>query len=203
MGTGMKLNLLGRLGTNSFLRALTQRYIEAPMLLKMAAKEKYPLCLEIGCGRGIGAEIIVEKFGAEKVIATDIDPKQVDRAKRHLKSKLEDRIVLRVEDAMALDEHSNRFDAVFSFGVIHMTEDWRKTIREISRVLKPGGELFFVEMLESITRNLFLAKIFNYTGGGEFGVKELEDALGAEGLEVTGLRHLAELFALGAARKKE
>lgn len=154
----MKLNPLGRVGTNSFLRALSQKHIEAPMLSKMASKEKYPLCLEIGCGRGIGAEIIVEKFGAEKVIATDVDPEQIDRAKRHLNNKLKDKVVLSVEDAMALDEQDNRFDAVFSFSVIHMTEDWRKTIREILRVLKPDGELFFVEMLESITSNPFLVK---------------------------------------------
>ncbi len=64
----MKLNPLGRFGTNSFLRALSQRYIEAPLLRKMAAREKYPLCLEIGCGRGIGAEIIVGKFGAEMAL---------------------------------------------------------------------------------------------------------------------------------------
>ncbi len=111
--------------------------------------------------------------------------------------------MLRVEDAMALDERDDEFDAVFSFGVIHMTEDWRKTIREILRVLKPGGELFFVEMLESITKNSFLVKIFHYTGGGEFGVNELEDALGKEGLKVTGLKHIGNLFALGAARKRE
>lgn len=199
----MKLNALGKFGTNSFLRALSQRYIEAPMLRKMAAKEKYPLCLEIGCGRGVGAEIIIGKFGAEKVIATDIDPEQIDRAKRHLENKFKDRIALRVEDAMALYEQDNKFDAVFSFSVIHMTEDWRKTIREILRVLKPGGELFFVEMLDGITMNPFLIKIFKYTGGGEFSLKELEGGIGKEGLKVTGLKHIGNLFALGAARKKE
>lgn len=198
----MKLSPTVRFMTNSFLRALSQIYIEGPLLRKMATKKEYPLCLEIGCGRGIGARIILEQFSARKVVATDIDPEQIEIAKRGLSPALKDRVEFKVEDAMVLDEPDERFDAVFSFGVIHHTEDWRKTIKEVSRVLKPGGEFFFMELLKSVTRNSFLVKIFQYQGGGDFGLKEFEDALGEEGLEITGLRHIANIVALGAAKKK-
>lgn len=70
----MKLNFIERLIINNPVRAFIQSHIEGPMLRKMAGLKSYPLCLEIGCGRGIGAQIIAEHFGAEKVIATDIDP---------------------------------------------------------------------------------------------------------------------------------
>lgn len=45
--------------------------------------------------------------------------------------------------------------------------------------------------------------MFHYTGGGEFSVKELEDYLSKEGLKVTGSKNIANLFAVGVARKKE
>ncbi len=86
----MKLNLVERLITNNPLRAFVQRNVEGPILRRMGSLFEYPLCLEIGCGRGIGAEVIVEQFGAEKVIATDIDPEQIEKAKRNLRAEFKD-----------------------------------------------------------------------------------------------------------------
>jgi trans-aconitate methyltransferase len=40
--------------------------------------------LEIGCGRGVGTEIILERFGARRVFAFDFDPTMVKRARRRL-----------------------------------------------------------------------------------------------------------------------
>lgn len=138
----MKLNLIERLITNNPIRAYIQKHFEGPMLKNMGGRKDYPLCLEIGCGAGTGAQVIAEQFGAEKVIAIDIDAEQIERAKRGLKLELKDKIEFKVDDAMALDEPDQKFDAVFSFGVLHHMEDWRKAIREISRVLKSGGEFF-------------------------------------------------------------
>lgn len=138
----MKLNLFEKLITNNPVRASIQRHIEGPMLKKMGSQSAYPLSLEIGCGAGVGAEVIAEQFGAGKVIAADIDPKQIELARKNLMPGLKEKIEFKVEDAMALDEPDETFDAVFSFGVLHHMEDWRKAVREISRVLKRGGEFF-------------------------------------------------------------
>src|SRR3990170_2353640 len=99
----MKISIVERLIINNPVRAFVQRHGEGPMLRRMGSRQAYPICLEIGCGRGVGARIIAEQFGAEKVIATDIDPEQIKRAKRMLRSKFEDKIEFKVEDAMALD----------------------------------------------------------------------------------------------------
>jgi ubiquinone/menaquinone biosynthesis C-methylase UbiE len=42
----------------------------------------------------------------------------------------------------ALQYDDNSFDAVFCYGVIFLT-DYRKALQEFSRVLKPGGKLYF------------------------------------------------------------
>lgn len=197
----MNLSPVEKLIVNNPLRALIQRHGEGPMLRKMGTRGNYPVCLEIGCGRGAGARVIAEQFGAEKVIATDIDPEQIKRAKRALKPEYEGTIEFKVEDAGMLKESDGVFDAVFSFGVIHHLEDWKKGITEVARVLKSSGEFFFEEPLRPVLRNVFTRMFAPHPGGGEFNFEEFRNELKLNNIKIINFKRLWNLAIFGVGRK--
>ena len=92
--------------------------------------------LEIGCGMGTdGAQFA--KAGANYT-GVDLTDAAVELARKRFQvSGLEGEF--RVADAERLDFPDESFDVVYSHGVLHHTPDIEAAVREIHRVLKPGG----------------------------------------------------------------
>jgi ubiquinone/menaquinone biosynthesis C-methylase UbiE len=92
--------------------------------------------LEIGCGMGTdGAQFA--RAGAEYT-GIDLTEAAVDLARRRFAlSGLSGEFC--VSDAESLDFSDESFDLVYSHGVLHHTPDIDAAVREIYRVLKPGG----------------------------------------------------------------
>src|SRR5216117_2434370 len=92
--------------------------------------------LEIGCGLGTdGAQFA--KAGADYT-GVDLTDAAVELAGRHFEL-LGLHGDFRTADAEDLDFADNTFDLVYSHGVLHHTPDTAGAVREIHRVLKPGG----------------------------------------------------------------
>ena len=142
----MKLNLAERLLVNNPARALVQRFYEAPLLRKLGGRVENARVLEIGCGRGVGVQILLQQFGAGQVCGIDLDPLQLRRAKNRLAPGLNGRSYLAAASLECLPFPDAYFDAVFDFGVIHHAREWQTGIAEIRRVLKPCGRFFFEEV---------------------------------------------------------
>ena len=58
----MKMNRIEKLAMNNPIRALIQRYYETPLLERLGGRVEGMHVLEIGCGRGVGTEIIFKHF---------------------------------------------------------------------------------------------------------------------------------------------
>ena len=118
----------------------------AVALLEHVSLPPQPRCLEVGCGQGALARLLVERYGAQ-VVASDYDPAQVALAQEQL-ADLDEQVELRVVDARAITFDDAEFDAVFSFGVLHhIPGGWREAVAEIARVLKAGGWFVFTDLV--------------------------------------------------------
>jgi SAM-dependent methyltransferase len=92
--------------------------------------------LEIGVGLGADHQRFAE--AGARLVGIDLTPRAIENT-RHRFATLGLTSDLRVGDAENLDFDPNRFDVVYSWGVIHHSPDTRKAVSEIHRVLKPGG----------------------------------------------------------------
>lgn len=142
----MKLNAVEKALMNNPVRAVLQRRYEAALLQRLGGRVEGKRVLEIGCGRGVGTEIIFERFGADKVHAFDLDPDMIAQAQKRLSGYIPTRLKLYVGDAAAIDEPNVSFDAVFDFAIIHHIPNWKDAISEVARVLKPEGKFYFEEV---------------------------------------------------------
>ena len=127
---------------NNPLRALVQRLHEAALMERLGGRVEGGRVLEIGCGRGVGTEIIFERFGAGEVHAFDVDPDMVAQARRRLSEYPANLLTLFEGDAAAIEVEEHSYDAVFDFGIIHHVPAWQRAVAEVARVLKPEGRFF-------------------------------------------------------------
>ena len=143
----MLLNRVEKALMNNPIRSAFQRHLEAPQLLRMGGRVPGARVLEVGCGRGVGTELILERFGAERVDAFDLDPDMVALARRRL-ARFGDAVSVSEGDVCDIRAEDARYDAAFDFGIIHHVPNWRAALAEIHRVLKPGGRFYAEEIFE-------------------------------------------------------
>lgn len=94
-------------------------------------------CLDVGCGGG-RTLVALLKLGAREVHGIDLDETLVALAKRRSGAYVVSGTALR------LPYEANTFDLVVSSGVLHHTPSIKEGIREIRRVLKPGGTFYLM-----------------------------------------------------------
>lgn len=103
--------------------------------------------LDVGCGPGQFTILIAERLPGVEVYGIDLAPTMIDLARRHAsESPARERLRFEVADVARLPFPNDHFDAVFSSGSIKHWPDQAVALREIHRVLVPGGRLFVGEM---------------------------------------------------------
>lgn len=102
----------------------------------------YDRALELGCGSGFFLLNLIQAGVARRGSVTDLSPGMVKVATRNGENLGLD-IDGRVADAEGVPYEDNTFDLVVGHAVLHHIPDVEKSLREVVRVLKPGGRFVF------------------------------------------------------------
>lgn len=93
--------------------------------------------LEVGVGMGAD-HVEWAKSGPQSLTGIDLTPRSVEHAQKRLKV-MELTSSVDVGDAENLPFDDESFDIVYSWGVLHHSPNTPEAIRQVHRVLRPGG----------------------------------------------------------------
>ncbi len=162
---------------NALWRRWGHQYFEMPLFQRLGLDVKDKDVLEIGCGNGYGGYLL-NQIQPKSYIGLDVMEEQVEIARRKYPQ-----YQYLIQDGTDLSQFANNSkDVVIIFGVLHHIPEWRKTIDEIARVLKPNGSLFLEE-----PRGVDL-KLFDFLfrwghPDSDFGLNALEEHLKSHGFQ--------------------
>lgn len=176
-----------RLWVDSRVRALVQRRVEAPLLLRLGGQVPGGRVLELGTGRrGTGLRLALEVFGAAHADGVELFPASTAACREAVRD-LGARVDVQEGDATSLAAAAASYDAVFGYHVLHHAEAWRDVVREAARVLCPGGRFYSCEMTARFVDSRPLRAVSRHPADGDRPTPDgLAEACRAAGLTVTG-----------------
>ncbi len=108
-----------------------------------AAGWPYGRALELGCGTGFFLLNLMQAGVARRGSMTDLSPGMVAAALRNAEGLRLADVDGRVADAERIPYDDDTFDLVVGHAVLHHLPDVEQALREVLRVLRPGGRFVF------------------------------------------------------------
>jgi len=135
-----------------FLDSDVRRKLQPPdKLIERSGIKQGMRVLEVGCGSGAFVTFVARAVGKTgKVFALDIQPGMLKQLEAKL-TRPENRDIKNIKvilgSAYELPFEDNSLDLVYMVTVLQEIPDKKKALKEVKRVLKPGGILAVTELL--------------------------------------------------------
>jgi len=114
--------------------------------------------LDVGCGIGGTSRILAKRFPNAEVTGITLSPEQAQRAGRLAEEAGLTNVKFRVMDALNMEFESNTFDLVWGCESGEHMPDKKRYVEEMSRVLKPKGNLVVATWCERDPVPIFTAE---------------------------------------------
>lgn len=180
---------------------LAAQYLEIQWFKKTMAINAGAETLEVGCGRGAGARLILDNCKPARLYLLDLDILMIEKARTYLSAVKTENILYSVGNVNSLPFEDASLDAVFGFGFLHHVLDWRRGLREIARVLKKGGAYCLEELYPNLYQNFITKRLFVHPEYDRFKSKDLHDALAEVNLTLIHALESKRLGILGIGMK--
>lgn len=143
---------------------------------------------DLGCGTGEATELIAP-FVA-RVVGIDREPSMLAAARSRMQAAPGGgaAVEFREGDLMAIPAAKGEFDAALLMLVLHHLPDARGALREIRRIIKPGGTLLVVDMVAHAREEYRMTMGHQHLGFSEADLSGLSAAAGFDGIRYRRLR---------------
>jgi ubiquinone/menaquinone biosynthesis C-methylase UbiE len=148
--------------------------------------------LDVGTGTALIPIALCRRAPSARVLAIDLAASMLALATRNVEQAgLGHAVTLRRTDAKALPDERAAFACVISNSIIHHIPDPGAVLRDMMRVLRPGGRLFVRDLLRPESDGAVRALVDQYAAGESERQRALFDASLRAALTLPELRALA------------
>jgi ubiquinone/menaquinone biosynthesis C-methylase UbiE len=145
--------------------------------------------LEIGCGPGFYACRLAEEFPSIRTTGIDLSEPLLLRARRRAARRRLKNCEFRQGDAQELSESLGRVDAIVVSRLFLIVPEREAVVREIFRILRPGGRCFVAEPTSGFRTQIplscmWLLSKFPYTPAGGYREPRQADVMSRDDFDV-------------------
>lgn len=123
--------------------------------------QHFATVLDAGCGAGQTFEGIARRFAPQQITAIDIDPAMIPHAQASA-AQCACPIDVQQGDLADLALADASFDLVLCHQALHHAEDQPAVLRNLFRVLRPGGTLLLAESCRTFTGSWRVRALFRH-----------------------------------------
>jgi len=142
-------------------RVLARAIADLKQLAGTNAPDSFNRLMDVGCGQGRVFSLLQQAFSPKQIVGVDIDPRLLERAAQSAR-ECGCPVELKRSSVTRLDLPDASIDVIFCHQLIHHVANQEGALRELHRVLAPGGMLLLAESCEAFIKTWVVRLLFRH-----------------------------------------